>query len=336
MSLGPLTTSFTPPSDCLPTNSLFYVETSSSFYWLSGLPYQSSCFPSGYSASQDNYFSPAPACPVSYTSACESVQSAGTVTETRVRCCPQIGSFVCKTTKSSYGNPWGSTLECMSVLQTDSTTSFITLDATYVGNETAGSPVTSAGTILAYAINLRYQESDVIAAATTDTSATTTPSGSVTSLGVSETATSSTGSQSSNGGLSAKAAAGIGVGVAVGVILIVAAIAYLFWSRRRQQKNQPLQDQAPPAGHPQYYPQDQQPAAYQLDIQGKTISPNQFVPWSAGSSPVMMSPDYGHPNYHYDPYGAQPRAELANETQWLAEAPGHPVPVEKDDSLRRS
>lgn len=89
MSLGPFTTSFTPPSGCLGTDSLYWIKTSSSFYWLSGEPYTSSCFPSGYKTSTASYFTPAPECPVSYTVACSTTVSAGAVTETRAGCCPQ-------------------------------------------------------------------------------------------------------------------------------------------------------------------------------------------------------------------------------------------------------
>jgi hypothetical protein len=89
MSLGAFTTTFSPPAGCLPTGSLYSITTGTQFYYLKGLPYTSSCFPDGYNPNQESFYTPATACPASYTPACSTAVTAGTATETQVRCCPQ-------------------------------------------------------------------------------------------------------------------------------------------------------------------------------------------------------------------------------------------------------
>lgn len=97
----PLTTTFTPPSNCFTDVSLlsgigYPISYSVGFgagnevsdcspCWL-GLATTSTCFPSGYSSSA--IYSPG-SCPSNYYVACSSINSIGTVTETVATCCPR-------------------------------------------------------------------------------------------------------------------------------------------------------------------------------------------------------------------------------------------------------
>ncbi|KAI1453501.1 hypothetical protein F4805DRAFT_443108 [Annulohypoxylon moriforme] len=237
MSLGALTTSFTPPADCTASSALYWVNTASTFYWLHGRPGQSSCFPDSYSPYQNQYYSPG-VCPVGYTRACESISTGEDNSfTTKATCCPQ-GNYVCASTSSSYSYPWGPTLGCMSVYRVDTETSFTTIDGTIAGGETAGS-VTSLrapGTIMAYGVVVQNGPA----------TATTTTSGSQTSTSssvASETASSSAAAASSGShGLSSGAAAGIGIGTALGVMAIGGMILWLFWSRRKKRQQIPQQE----------------------------------------------------------------------------------------------
>ncbi|KAI0384634.1 hypothetical protein F5Y04DRAFT_277364 [Hypomontagnella monticulosa] len=255
MPLGPLTTTFTPPADCVASSALYWVRTSSTFYWLHGQPAQSSCFPDNYSPYQDQYYSPG-ICPAGYTRACESVSTSGGVATTRATCCPQ-GNYGCAPTSSSYSYAWGPTLGCQSVYRVDTTTSFTTVDGTPRGGETVGTPVSlrAPGTIMAYAVVIRNAET-----ATTATEPITSGSGNSlqrpNSLIASETgAASSTpttteaqpsdSSSDGNGsGINGGAAAGIAIGAAVGILLLGGAIVSLFWSRWVRKKRRAAEERA--------------------------------------------------------------------------------------------
>ncbi|KAL7623634.1 hypothetical protein AAE478_005186 [Parahypoxylon ruwenzoriense] len=250
MSLGPLTTSFTPPADCVTSSALYWVNTQSTFYWLHGRPSQSSCFPDNYSPYQNQYYSPG-ICPASYTRACEAPSSSdGTMVVTRATCCPQ-GNYVCAQTSSSYSYPWGPTLGCMSVYRVDTETSFTTVNGTLQGDETAGdlTSLRAPGTIMAYGVVI---QNGPATATMTEATATVTP-GSVTDSSLqsqnsaiaSETATAGSQSNSSSGGgggggISPGAAAGVGIGVAVGIMAIGGMLVWLFWARRRRGKQEAI------------------------------------------------------------------------------------------------
>lgn len=95
----PLTTVFSPAAAC--TTDTWYIEYLSGTYhydtaisatdagwWLSQGPKEwSSCFPSGYKAATDFYFSPG-LCPSGYTVASQSTDSLDGNVETRATCCP--------------------------------------------------------------------------------------------------------------------------------------------------------------------------------------------------------------------------------------------------------
>lgn len=94
-----LTTTFSPPAAC--TTETWWVEyLTGSYYFttsvtgpLSGWFFSqgptdwSSCFPSGYQATTDFYYSPG-VCPSGYSIASATTISLGTNTETRAACCP--------------------------------------------------------------------------------------------------------------------------------------------------------------------------------------------------------------------------------------------------------
>ncbi|XXG97413.1 hypothetical protein Hte_003714 [Hypoxylon texense] len=251
MSLGPLTTTFAPPADCVASSALYWVNTASTFYWLHGRPLQTSCFPDNYSPYQNQYYSPG-ICPVGYTRACESRSAS----ETRATCCPQ-GNYVCASTSTSYSYPWGPTLGCMSVYRVDTETSFTTIDGTPTGGETAGTPMSiyAPGTIMAYGIVIRNSQAATATATTTQTSGSASDTLQTASSALaSETASSSIGaaaagetqasSSDSGGGLSTGAAAGIGIATAVGIMAIGGVALWMFWTRRRKRKQQQQQQEA--------------------------------------------------------------------------------------------
>ncbi|KAI1374846.1 hypothetical protein F4677DRAFT_158382 [Hypoxylon crocopeplum] len=244
MSLGPLTTSFTPPADCTASSALYWVNTVSTFYWLHGPPLQSSCFPDSYSPYQNQYYSPG-ICPAGYTRACESVSTSGAVhAATRATCCPQ-GNYVCAQTSSSYSYPWGPTLGCMSVYRVNTELSFITINGTLEGGETAGElrSLRAPGTIMAYGVVIQNGAAtttgEASATATTSDSGLQTSSSVFASETASTTATvgdSQVDSGSGSHGLSAGAAAGIGIGTAVAIMALGGVALWMFWSRRRKRR----------------------------------------------------------------------------------------------------
>lgn len=88
-NLGPITTSQPFVESCEAESDTVYKihTTPDGYYWLQGAPLESSCFPSGYAAASEQYYSPA-SCPSGYTPACQSSNAIGTVTETVRTCCP--------------------------------------------------------------------------------------------------------------------------------------------------------------------------------------------------------------------------------------------------------
>ena len=83
MSVGSLTTTFTPPPRCLDS---FSTIAWSSFF-VAGPLTTRGCMPDNFQFSSTNYYSPG-ICPVGYTTACRHSNVAGTISETVVTCCP--------------------------------------------------------------------------------------------------------------------------------------------------------------------------------------------------------------------------------------------------------
>ncbi|XDG03538.1 hypothetical protein ABKA04_003153 [Annulohypoxylon sp. FPYF3050] len=318
MSLGALTTSFTPPADCTASSALYWVNTASTFYWLHGRPGQSSCLPESYSPYQNQYYSPG-VCPVGYTRACESISTGGDNSfTTKATCCPQ-GNYVCASTSSSYSYPWGPTLGCMSVYRVDTQTSFTTIDGTIAGDETAGTAMSlrAPGTIMAYGVVIQNGPA-------TSTEATTTTSGSQTSTGsvASETASSTTSAaaDSTSHGLSSGAAAGIGVGVALGVMAIGGVILWLFWSRRKKRT-----------------PIPQQELEAEAPGRGPNMTPGSWSDTTWSATPYQQPPQQYPPQQYPNQQGVVqvnwPPTELAHNGEPVEIGGEPPLPAEKDGKV---
>ncbi|KAI0130880.1 hypothetical protein F4814DRAFT_147176 [Daldinia grandis] len=305
MSLGPLTTSFTPPADCVASSALYWVNTASTFYWLHGRPGQSSCFPDDYSPYQNQYYSPG-VCPSGYTRACEYISTEeDTIVATRATCCPQ-GNYECAPTSSSYSYPWGPTLGCMSVYRVDTETTFTTIDGTLNGDEEVG-PLTSLfapGTIMAYGVVIQNRP-----ATTTAEETATGVSGSLSdnSAPASETSpststtTTAEAQPDSNGGakLSAGAAAGIGIGAAFVVLALGAVVLWMFWTRRRKRRQE----------------------AAELQAQENTAGPSNWSSTTWGAQPFAQQP-LMQVNW--------PPSELPNEHGFKEMSAESRIPIEAD------
>jgi len=88
--VGPLTTTLRAPSSCTtPAPQLYQVRSRDSSSYVQGPLFTagSDCFPKGYDPAPANYYSPG-WCPAGYTTACSSLASVSTATETAVICCP--------------------------------------------------------------------------------------------------------------------------------------------------------------------------------------------------------------------------------------------------------
>lgn len=88
--VGPLTTTFQAPSSCTtPAPQLYQIRSGDSSSYVEGPLFtkDSDCFPKGYDPAPTNYYSPG-WCPAGYTTACSSLASVSTATETAVICCP--------------------------------------------------------------------------------------------------------------------------------------------------------------------------------------------------------------------------------------------------------
>ncbi|GAP93151.1 putative Gag polyprotein [Rosellinia necatrix] len=239
-NLGPLPTNFAVASSCsqnLDDVYKLYTTSSDWYYLLQGPVRQTGCYPSGYDGGRDLYYSPA-RCPTGFTSACESSNVAGTITETVLRCCPTNANLVCHDTVT-YG--WEETLGCYNPV--DQSTTSTTWTVTQVTDGTT-SVITSAGFIggvNAYQIQVGFQSTDFT------TSSSTTRKTTTSTRKTASTAQPTSGSSSSSGGsgstkhktkkgsLSGGAAAGAAIGAIVGVLLL-AAVVWRFMRNRRRRK----------------------------------------------------------------------------------------------------
>ncbi|RWA07065.1 hypothetical protein EKO27_g8035 [Xylaria grammica] len=120
-NLGPLPTDFTIPANCaseLDDIYLFHTSLEQDYpdptYLLRGPLEQTLCYPGSYAASTEQYYSPA-RCPTGFTAPCQSVNSAGTVEETVLTCCPTQGNYQCQT---DIHWVWETTQGCRSQIAT--------------------------------------------------------------------------------------------------------------------------------------------------------------------------------------------------------------------------
>ncbi|KAK1754369.1 hypothetical protein QBC47DRAFT_216898 [Echria macrotheca] len=155
--VGPLTTTFVAPTTCPTSFSNTYVDERTVLA-IGPLRKHTECFPKNFVAVRDFYYSPG-VCPAGYETACSSFNSAGTVTETVVTCCPR--SFTCQT-ESIF--PEQITFGCVS--RTGATWTFPTLTVLSSGEPVSvkslafTDPLGNTGGVNAFSIQIRYQSTD--------------------------------------------------------------------------------------------------------------------------------------------------------------------------------
>lgn len=90
MSLGPLTTTFTPPATCTASFADFYQQPAVGGDYAGPLR-TSNCFPPNYQSARTAFYSPASICPHGLASACSRVTSTAVsaAPETIITCCPR-------------------------------------------------------------------------------------------------------------------------------------------------------------------------------------------------------------------------------------------------------
>ncbi|OGE50651.1 hypothetical protein PENARI_c016G05884 [Penicillium arizonense] len=202
----PLTTTFTPPSQCVSDFWVAY-NTGSSIYLNLGPTTPSLCLPTGWDST--TYFSPG-VCPSGYGIAASVTVPMGNAIETVATCCPV--SAVCQWTP---GPNIATTFD-----QTYWTTISTTPSPTTVTTTDSGTLSGTNGLINAYGVVIRWQSTDFSNAPATAVATTT---------GAAAEAT------HDSSGLTAGADVGIGIGAAVAVILFVAMGVFLLRRRNRRE-----------------------------------------------------------------------------------------------------
>ena len=89
-NLGALPTPFALNAACRTEMERIYcVYDNSPGWFLQGPPlHLVRCLPGNYGPATTYYYFPAPECPSGYTSACQSLASVATLTDTYITCCP--------------------------------------------------------------------------------------------------------------------------------------------------------------------------------------------------------------------------------------------------------
>ncbi|KAF2736418.1 hypothetical protein EJ04DRAFT_159435 [Polyplosphaeria fusca] len=276
MSLGALTTTFTPAPGC--TDDIYgivYTDATSTThkYHSLGDPQTTQCYPPLYKP--DAFYSPG-LCPHEWTSACGSVEMIGTLTETRVNCCPN--GYVCVSTRV---DPW-STHSCSRYITGAQKLRVPQSD----GSNTIYMETTLTG-IIAFAddIRVRYREGDFDGSASTTASSlssTDAPSR-PTSSGTQQTEAGQANSNQSpspspsDSSLTKGAMAGIGVGVAVGV-LVALFFVFLCIRRRRRRRvadDEPKQQRIESHMH-QWPPAEMESSGFRHELGADKMQPNEM------------------------------------------------------------
>ncbi|KAL6705202.1 hypothetical protein ACN47E_007162 [Coniothyrium glycines] len=273
MSLGALTTTFTPDASCLASSNIWRIHTTcpgndGCYYLLQGPPVTSDCMPTNYNYDRKAYYSPA-YCPAGYTAACSSLSITNRITETQYTCCPTVRDFSCLSPgiNTFTGLPFQSYLGCVSGFTSPGTLPVTVSSAftTSTGSEVHGG---DGGAINAFAVRVRFQATDFVSTTTSPSPSSTpaTPASSpsnAASQTSSASATPTNSSAPSSSGLSTGAKAGIGIGAALGAIA-VAALLFLVYrmGKRRNASAAPLsgypemannEAHGPPYGAPPQY-----------------------------------------------------------------------------------
>ncbi|KAI0411388.1 hypothetical protein F5X98DRAFT_55493 [Xylaria grammica] len=263
-NLGPLPTDFTIPANCaseLDDIYLFHTSVNQddpdAYYLLRGPVEQTLCYPGSYAANTEQYYSPA-RCPTGFTAPCQSVNSAGTVEETVLTCCPTQGNYLCQT---NIHKVWETTQGCRSKIAT--TDSELVLSEVSSGITSRVTSTFGTGdAVNAYSIQVRYQSTDFISSST---SSPTPSSARQTQLvtNVSANTPTNTSSNTTHGTISKGATAGIVVGVLAAFTIAVIAVFSLLRRSRRRVSN-PVQPTHQPTHHSftqhpyPYHPSDQE------------------------------------------------------------------------------
>ncbi|KAN0073456.1 hypothetical protein V8E54_008676 [Elaphomyces granulatus] len=205
ITLGPLTTIFTPPPSCISSMSDVFLQilASSAFDGLLYGPLSAVCFPSDYQDIRSVYYSPGLFCPV--------------------------GSFTCNY-ETSWS--WESTFGCSSPYPALSRVVTVISSGTILSTTlVTGGP----GALNALSVAIRFQSTDFDSSTTSTTQQppyyTETPSP---SYRPSASQPTGPGSSNAGGGLSAGAGAGISIGAVSGVF---AFIVLAFFIRRSSQRS---------------------------------------------------------------------------------------------------
>ncbi|KAJ5899925.1 hypothetical protein N7495_004669 [Penicillium taxi] len=243
-----LTTQFIPPPACTTdtwmieyVEGTYYYTTSISnslegWYLSQGPTDWSSCFPSGYQATTDFYYSPG-VCPSGYYTASSVVVTIGSLSETRATCCPS--GYTAQTEDSIV---WWSTNRCFSV----------NTDADYEWTYTKEGAVTSgsdSGGINAKAIFIRWQESDFQTTTTTTTDSTATRIATARSTGSSSGPSATAAVSTHQSSISSKGNSSLAwiAGPVIGAVVVGAliALAIILYNRRQRQKKVATADHSP-------------------------------------------------------------------------------------------
>ncbi|KAI0425133.1 hypothetical protein F5Y09DRAFT_352655 [Xylaria sp. FL1042] len=224
-NLGPLPTDFTITSECATRhNDIYYIRTTLDEdhhpnYLLQGPLEQTQCYPGGYTANTEQYYSPG-RCPPGFTAPCQSTNRAGTVEETVLTCCPTQENYVCQTT---FDYPWESTQGCVSHITTTSTELIVSKVSDGVTSRYTVTLDDRDG-VNAYSIQVRYQSTDFISR----TLSLSTPSSTIQSYNPTNVPHSTNG----NGTIT-----GVVIGVLAAIFIVAAAIFLLMRRLRRQKSN---------------------------------------------------------------------------------------------------
>jgi len=229
----PLTTTFTPPSDCSGiyfSGDIFVIGASTS------------SLPSSFNTAPTSYFSPGIACPSGYSTACH--DTTGVKSITTVTCCPvrEDVALSCVPDPLALRGVF-STLFCTWIAPSPTKLS-ITLSDNGV-TSTSVANVESPGGVNAMGIRMVYQSTDLSSSASTKTPASNTAT---TTSAPSSTKSSppTSSATSSPSGLSTGAKVAIGVVIPLVVLAVLAGL--FFWWRRRSQRYKAVGTAQSPTG----------------------------------------------------------------------------------------
>ncbi|KAK2775874.1 hypothetical protein CKAH01_12683 [Colletotrichum kahawae] len=228
MSLGSLTTIFSPAPTCIGPDQFWLEERDGQSYVQQGSPFTQApeCFPSGFTPVPASYYLPG-VCPSGYTAACLTKLSGNGGKIKQNICCPNVGEyFYPSESATEYGEqPWLSTFGCWSGIISAATVAV-------TQNSITTTLVLSTGVIGAYAVNVRSEYINDGLPEETGSLSQHQPAIAAPAI--------SKARGWDHGRISAGTAAGIGVGAGIGVILLAAGI-FVIMRRIRARHQAPRQ-----------------------------------------------------------------------------------------------